>query len=404
MRDNYILIWYRLRNTRHRIDGAHVLRKSVFLVLLLFLGKRGFAEEYATIQSTIRPLGLEIVDRVKLADSDAASSEFQKKVLPIFQNFINLNLGESTSLTMADITNHALDPERLSLAVETSVRVYFVHEGAGYRNTLGFNTENGGAHAGNPKIIFPDVTCSPDTTRSTFAPLRPGDYVDLGTFAGGTQLRFFLIADGARRGRNVFSTEQSLNGDGLQHVVAFAGDETPYLLIGFEDLWGGGDRDYNDCLFAVDIGKQNVRALSEAASATVEEMLTPLIDRLMEKLARLEPGTIAYSGFANPDSHRPDIAVLIDRMARKRISETKGFELIAADVLQQTLTKEQVTSANLIDTSLVLRIGQALSADYFFTGLIISTGEAAIVFDRIVNVATAAIEVSSQIVLPSLPP
>ena len=38
-------------------------------------------------------------------------------------------------------------------------------------------------------------------------------------------------------------------------------EDSPYLLIGFEDLLNGGDRDFNDLLFAVDIGVQNVQAL-----------------------------------------------------------------------------------------------------------------------------------------------
>ena len=44
-------------------------------------------------------------------------------------------------------------------------------------------------------------------------------------------------------------------------MVALAVPESPYLIIGFEDLYGGGDRDFNDLVFAVDIGKANVEAL-----------------------------------------------------------------------------------------------------------------------------------------------
>jgi len=44
-------------------------------------------------------------------------------------------------------------------------------------------------------------------------------------------------------------------------VVAFALADSPYLLIGFEDMYNGGDLDYNDLLFAVDIGEANVASL-----------------------------------------------------------------------------------------------------------------------------------------------
>ena len=55
-----------------------------------------------------------------------------------------------------------------------------------------------------------------------------------------------------------------LNADGINHVVAFAYvmANSPYLIIGFEDLVGGGDRDFNDILFAVDIGIANVKDLT----------------------------------------------------------------------------------------------------------------------------------------------
>ena len=61
----------------------------------------------------------------------------------------------------------------------------------------------------------------------------------------GTKLDFFLIADGANGGTNVFSTNSSLNKDGVNHVMsyAFAVPGSSYLLISFEDMYGGGDRD-----------------------------------------------------------------------------------------------------------------------------------------------------------------
>jgi hypothetical protein len=39
---------------------------------------------------------------------------------------------------------------------------------------------------------------------------------------------------------------------------------SPFLLIGVEDLFGGGDQDYNDLVFAVDIGAENVARLVAA--------------------------------------------------------------------------------------------------------------------------------------------
>ena len=73
----------------------------------------------------------------------------------------------------------------------------------------------------------------------------------------------------------VYSTDASLNPDGINHVVSFAylAKDSPYLILGFEDLLGGGDRDFNDLLFAVDVGAINIGVLTAAPEpATVFTM------------------------------------------------------------------------------------------------------------------------------------
>ena len=40
--------------------------------------------------------------------------------------------------------------------------------------------------------------------------------------------------------------------------------------MGFEDLFGGGDKDYNDLLFTIDIGTANVQELIETSALVPE--------------------------------------------------------------------------------------------------------------------------------------
>jgi hypothetical protein len=226
------------------------------------------AQTESPVQSTARPFGLDIVAPVMAAGSDEDSANFQAKVLPGLTAFLEKSLGERSKV---DDSRMLLDPGSLDLKNESDVRVYFIGEGAGNRNSLGFNTAGGGATTGDPQLIFPDGS-SPVSTydpakspnRTNTAPLLPGDFVDLGRMAAGTMLDFFLIANGVTGGKTVFSTDQSVNADGINHVVAFAYvmANSPYLIIGFEDLVGGGDRDFNDILFAVDIGIANVKDLT----------------------------------------------------------------------------------------------------------------------------------------------
>ena len=214
------------------------------------------------------PMGLDVVAPTNIAGSDAASVDFQNNVLPELENFVNTNLTERTALELTPAM--MLDPLKLNLATLSDVRVYFVNEGAGYHNSLGFNTDlSGGVETGDPQLSFPDASSSTsyfdpngEVVRDSNTPVSAGDYVDIGTFDAGTQLDFFLIANGANGGQNVFSTNDSANPDGLVHAIAYALPDSPYLLIGFEDLLNGGDNDFNDLLFLVDIGSANVAALT----------------------------------------------------------------------------------------------------------------------------------------------
>ncbi|WP_309383886.1 DUF4114 domain-containing protein [Cerasicoccus frondis] len=233
------------------------------------------AQTELDVQSSARPAGLDITAPVMQAGSDAQSAQFQSEVLPDMLTFIDANLGESQAVS--NLSTVSLDPSKLYLHADASVRVYFLGEGAGYHNTLGYNTDGGSIDSGDPLLIFPDASSvnsyytygDVNTWRAESAPLMPGDFVDLGVLEAGTQLDFFLIANGAYGGSDIWSTDTSVNADGLVHTVSLAQDGSPYLLIGFEDLYGGGDKDYNDLLFAVDIGAMNVAYLANPEPSTL---------------------------------------------------------------------------------------------------------------------------------------
>lgn len=225
------------------------------------------------VQSPADPMGLKIVDQTRLAGSDAASANFQKNLLPTATDFILKTLPE-TQNNSAVVKAMPLDPSKLVLATTENVRAYFVFEGAGYANTLGFNTTGTGVKDGDPKIIFPNASSSvgPITSgqtgeRTANEPLLPGDFVNLGVMKAGTKLDFFLLADGANGGTTAWSTSGN-NPDGINHVASLSARmfaipniNSPYLFIAFEDLWGGGDKDYNDAVFAINVGAATINRL-----------------------------------------------------------------------------------------------------------------------------------------------
>ena len=140
-----------------------------------------------------------------------------------------------------------------------------------YRNQLAFTSTGQTKTEG---LLFKDISCAGTGCVGGWGgdALKLGDGVKVGEIKGGSQLDFFLRADGLNRKAKatVFGTQTALNADGLQHLVAY-GVGKKYLLLGFEDLYGakgatGGknensDRDFNDAVFVVDIGEKNLEAL-----------------------------------------------------------------------------------------------------------------------------------------------
>lgn len=212
------------------------------------------------VQSSATPFGLQPIADVQLAGSDADAADFSENALPDLQAIVSNTLTESQ--TVGSLSSIALNPNDLIIAGGSSVRAYFIGEGAGYRNSLGVYTgESSDALTGDASLIFPDASTSSSylnptesSYRSTSVPVAAGDFVDLGTFTSDTQLNLFLISNGANGGSNTFYTDSALNSDSLAHFVVLATPDSPYLLIGAEDLPGGGDMDYNDVVIALDVG------------------------------------------------------------------------------------------------------------------------------------------------------
>ncbi|MBF2070076.1 DUF4114 domain-containing protein [Fischerella thermalis] len=192
-----------------------------------------------------------------------------------FQQFV-----QPERMAIPNSQQFLLDPSKLFLKYSNDVSVFFINEGAGYRNQLAYQATGATNKSG---VVFNDIACSGPGCVGDWGgnTLKLGDGVNLGYFAAGTQLDFWLRADGLNRGAsaNIFGTKTSSNLDGLQHVIAYAiGD---YILLGFEDLYGDlgasgidpktgkynehSDRDFNDVVMVLKIGEKNVKALTSTS-------------------------------------------------------------------------------------------------------------------------------------------
>jgi len=119
------------------------------------------------------------------------------------------------------------------VATDGNVYAEFLGSNAGYFNTLHLDSPSGW---GDDHIFH------------KFTPVD-GSQVDLGVFTAREELVFRIHV--WNTAQDFFSGASSRNPDGLAHVEAITTlrDGIYYTTVGFEDLLGGGDKDYNDFMF-----------------------------------------------------------------------------------------------------------------------------------------------------------
>ena len=239
----------------------------------------------APVQAVDDPYNLPSPGPVMAGGSTPASASFDQNVLPALQKFIAQDLPDGQNNLNAPIFQ--IDPNKLVLASATSVTATFINDGGAYDSAVGVDALAPGqgepanwweevtsptaslvfANAGSTDSSWPSGTPG---VRNTSQPVLPGDFVNMGTYAAGTKLDFFLMANGANQAwAPVFSANESLNEDGFnQHVAAFNVSvlglptmNSPYIFLAFKDMWGGGDRDMNDVIIALNVGAANVKSL-----------------------------------------------------------------------------------------------------------------------------------------------
>jgi LruC domain-containing protein len=183
---------------------------------------------------------------------------------PQFLNDINASFPEKQPVPLHN--PHYLNPDNeydFKLLEASDVWVTFIHEGAGYRNVLGYytyqliNQPNDPAQIDTVRIIFPNVSF-----QGSGGGLVSGNKVYIGQFPPNTGIGWVLIADGFRNGQitnghGVYYSNPVLNPESnpakKQHAVHLLDNGRGLFILGFEDLnrMGHTDDDFNDALFYV---------------------------------------------------------------------------------------------------------------------------------------------------------
>lgn len=142
-----------------------------------------------------------------------------------------INLGLALTLGLAAQSQAAIIYGGYITVAETgNVTATYLGHTAGYTNELYLYlpvNSNG--------VIFNNHTTPVGTT------------FDLGTFTAGTELEFAIYV--LNTGETFYSGPGTRNPDGLAHVKTDDLIVAPEVWVGFEDLLGGGDMDFDDVQF-----------------------------------------------------------------------------------------------------------------------------------------------------------
>ncbi len=150
----------------------------------------------------------------------------------------------------------------LNIVELSDVWITFLHEGAGYMNTLAYFTYPTNKPPTSPtqidslRVILPNASLS-----GSGGGLTPGNRVKLGRFPSGVSIGFCLIANGwngtaVGNGIDKYYSIDELNpeatADKKRHTVLLYDEKRGIFLTGFEDInrtSASCDQDFNDIIF-----------------------------------------------------------------------------------------------------------------------------------------------------------
>ncbi|MCS5491092.1 LruC domain-containing protein [Algoriphagus limi] len=197
-------------------------------------------------------------------------------------NYINASLPESQPVPTYHPT-YLAEGKKTTLDVieEADVWVTFVHEGAGWRNSIGYylyptnQPPTSIDQIEKVTVIFPNLSMV-----GSGGALRSGDKIKLGRFPAGMTIGLVLFANGwsGSRVENFYYpvfADKNLNPEASpslkQHNVLLWDEENKLFLLGFEDVRrdnAGCDQDFNDAILFV--SSNPVRAISNQEVSPID--------------------------------------------------------------------------------------------------------------------------------------
>ena len=210
------------------------------------------------------------------------------------------------------------DMSTFEIAADYAGQVTFLDEGAGYRNTLGMYKVDDAGGIENVEILFAN-----SSARGSGGDLERGESSVPVTLEAGDKVGFFVLPNGYSRNGETLETGEyvirdtsggpatmdtegltqlyrtdpdsgaetlvftqfgtaffhsaadpdngyALNPDAYPHTVGHIDAATGEVVLGFEDIYNGGDNDYDDVVLSFDVGRSNAEVLDPNIDTTTD--------------------------------------------------------------------------------------------------------------------------------------
>ncbi len=231
------------------------------------------------------------------------SSRLDADLLTDFYGMVPEGVEVAASLLNSNFSNISVKDD-LAPGSAVTVKVTFLNEGAGYKNSLGYFIYQTDAPPASIEDIE-HIIIMPNTSKTySGGSLNSGDQLDLMIqLTAGQSIGFFINSNGwdGTRGKQKssflydqpFYTLESLNptvGLGQRYHVIFNDTRSSteggsgFFAFGFEDiLTSTGDKDYNDLIFNVEVTP--ISAVEDYQEATVIESVSSQVNKKKGVLA-----------------------------------------------------------------------------------------------------------------------
>ncbi len=111
-------------------------------------------------------------------------------------------------------------------------------------------------------------------------------------------------------------------------------------------------------------------------------------------------GNLALLGFSFPDNRSAKLLDLLEETAGSALFELSDFTVLERRRIDSVLKEQELSVTDLMDTNRAIDVGRLLSAHYILTGSVIEMSRSVVIFCRVINTETAAIESVSQVFVP----